>query len=177
MAKTSTTTKYTLDSLSEMDAESLESVFKSGVVPPDMGVLSGKPKGRMLAVRYTDTTPMFGALKFISSNNFFPWDGKSFFPVNQTVGRGINRLKVVAASFDAFPFETKVVDSFIDGKPCILLDYEQPENPWFISMIRDEIREVSPGLFMGPAMWKDGRDNATLVLWFAVDFNTPSDLQ
>ena len=43
-------------------------------------------------------------------------------------------------------------------------------------MIRDEIREVSDGLFMGPAMWKDGKGGATLVLWFAVDFNTPSDI-
>lgn len=176
MAQTSTTNSYTLNSLSELDDNQLDSVYRAGTIPSDMSVLSGKPKGRMLTVRYTDTTPMFGALKFISSNNFFPWDGKSFFPVSKSAGRGINRLKVISASFDAFPFETRIVNSVLDGQPCILLDYEQPENPWFISMIRDEIREVSPGLFMGPAMWKDGQGGATLVLWFAVDFNTPSDL-
>ena len=33
---------------------------------------------------------------------------------------------------------------------------------------RDEVREVSPGLFLGPAMWKGARGKA-LVLWFALD--------
>ena len=82
MAQTKSKTKYTLDSLAEMDADSLDSIFRSGSVPSDLGVLNGRPKGRMLAVRYTDTTPFFGALKFVSSNNFFPWDGKTFIPVN-----------------------------------------------------------------------------------------------
>jgi hypothetical protein len=176
MAQTSTGKRYSLDTLAEMDAESLDSVYRGGEVPSDLGILSGKPKGRMLAIRYTDTTPIFGALKFVSSNNFFPWDGKSFFAVSPQNGRGINRIKVLNSNFDAFPFETKVVSSVIDNKPCILLDYDQPENPWFITQIRDEIREVSPRLFMGPAMWKDGNGGATLVLWFAVDFNSPSDL-
>ena len=32
----------------------------------------------------------------------------------------------------------------------------------------DEIREVAPGLFLGPAMWKSGNEK-TLVLFFALD--------
>jgi hypothetical protein len=176
MAQTTAQKQYSLDSLSNLDTDTLESIYRSGTVPQDISVLNGRPKGRMLSVRYTDNTPAFDALKFVSSANFFPWDGKSFFPLSAQNGRGINRIKVLTSSFDWFPFETKVVNSVIDYKPCILLDYDQPENPWFITMIRDEIREVSPKLFMGPAMWKDGNGGATLVLWFAVDFNTPSDL-
>ena len=65
MAQTSTGKRYSLDTLAEMDAESLDSVYRGGEVPSDLGILSGKPKGRMLAIRYTDTTPIFGALKFV----------------------------------------------------------------------------------------------------------------
>ena len=41
-------------------------------------------------------------------------------------------------------------------------------NPGTIPKIHDEVREVAPGLFLGPAMWK-GADKKTLVLWFALD--------
>ena len=37
-----------------------------------------------------------------------------------------------------------------------------------IRQIHDEIREVSPGLFLGPAMWKTKAAPA-FVLWFALD--------
>ena len=42
--------------------------------------------------------------------------------------------------------------------------------------MHDEIREVSPGLFLGPAMWRSAiaeraarDDRKTLLLWFALD--------
>jgi hypothetical protein len=41
-------------------------------------------------------------------------------------------------------------------------------NPGYIRKIHDEIREVSPGIFVGPAMWKSGAKK-TLVLWFGLD--------
>jgi hypothetical protein len=36
-------------------------------------------------------------------------------------------------------------------------------------MIRDELREIRPGLFLGPAMFDNGNAPARLVLWFACD--------
>ena len=50
-----------------------------------------------------------------------------------------------------------------------MLDYEQPGNPWFIRQIHDELREVAPGLFVGPAMWKRSEADPVNVLWFALD--------
>jgi len=67
-----------------------------------------------------------------------------------------------------FPFETSFGPSAIDGKPTLILDYALDVNPSYIQAIHDEIREVAPGLFLGPAMWK-GKDKKTLVLWFALD--------
>ena len=48
------------------------------------------------------------------------------------------------------------------------LDYDLADNPWAIRQIHDEVREVSPGLFLGPAMWKTEGAPA-FVLWFALD--------
>jgi hypothetical protein len=67
-----------------------------------------------------------------------------------------------------FPFETLFGPSAIDDKPTLILDYDLAVNPSYIRHIHDEIREVSPGLFLGPAMWRSARGKA-LVLWFGLD--------
>ena len=75
----------------------------------------------------------------------------------------------VPTTFDDLPFDTLFGPSAVDGKPTLILDYDLDANPGYIRHIHDEIREVSPGLFLGPAMWKSGADGKTLVLWFALD--------
>lgn len=173
-AATSTSNSYnstqlTLDDLSDMNVEELDSLYRQGSMPSSFKALDGTPKGRMLAVRGIDKTPSFAPLSFISKASVFPWDGKSFNAINDTRGNGINRINLTVLKQNWFPFNTVMQPSVIDGKDCIYLDYDLPENPWFIRKIRDELREVSPGLFLGPAMWKTGSDSASLVLWFAID--------
>ncbi len=180
---TTTTTKETkratsasprsLDDLAALDSDALARLYAEGTVPADLSGLVGRPKGRMLAVRATDGTPIFGALRFAAARSLFPWDGKSFGAGTKAEGTGINRVKLGPLRYDWFPFKTRVEPSVVDGAPCIYLDYEQPGNPFFIARIRDEIRELRPGLFLGPAMWKT-KPGASHVLWFAVDFAEPS---
>ena len=47
------------------------------------------------------------------------------------------------------------------------LDYDLPENPFFIRAIKDEIRELSPDLYLGQA-WLRAGGKETLVLYFAL---------
>jgi hypothetical protein len=54
-------------------------------------------------------------------------------------------------------------DSWYDGAPCIVLDYSKTS--FAARMIRDEIREIAPGVFLGIVFW--GRHH---VLDFALDF-------
>ena len=54
-------------------------------------------------------------------------------------------------------------DSWYDGAPCIVLDYSKTS--FAARMIRDEIREIAPGVFLGIVFW--GRRH---VLDFALDF-------
>lgn len=173
---TATTTQFTdsvlsLDTLSEMSVEELGKLYQEATLPKSMKALDGTPIGRMLAVRGTDKTPLFGAIQLASKVSVFPWDGKSFKATNSKQGTGINRINLTLTQKQWFPFNTVIVPSVIDGKECIYLDYDLPENPWFIRKIRDELREVSSGLFLGPAMWKDKKGGAALILWFAIDAN------
>jgi hypothetical protein len=165
----SSAARPSLDDLAAMSAEELETLYRSGKTPLDLHVLDGRPRGRMLAVRGARGV-VFEGLRRIAGARAFVWGGKSFFQVSATEGRGVNRVRLGRSRFEWFPFGTRVEPSQIDGAPCIYLDYEQPGNPIFIRKIRDEIREIAPRLFLGPAMWKTGKDSSVLVLWFALDF-------
>ena len=129
----------------------------------------GKLVGRMLAVRRVPST-LAGALRRFAASSAFVWEGKTFQASNELRGVGHNRVRIPHAlgRQNLFPFETFFGPSAIDGKRTLVLDYDLDVNPAYIRKIHDEIREVSPGLFLGPAMWKGGRDKFT-VLWFALD--------
>ena len=158
---------HTLDSLSALTVEALGPIYERAAIPTSLAGLDGHPRGRMLAVRTLDQGGIAGALRSFAAARAFPWGGKSFTSRSATEGTGVNRVHL-GGRHNLFPFETRLAPSVIDGKPCVLLDYDLPDNPWFIRAIHDEVREVSPGLYLGPAMWKAANGPA-LVLWFALD--------
>ena len=69
--------------------------------------------------------------------------------------------------------EVRVIARLLDGGPCVRLDYDLAVNPGAIRAIHDEVRQVRPGLFLGPAMLKRA-DAPRLVLWFALDTSVQS---
>jgi hypothetical protein len=158
---------HTLASLADLDVEALGRVYDGGTVPASLQALDGHPRGRMLAVRTLDAGVAARGLRSFSGASAFPWGGKSFSADRASSGKGVNRVHLLGRH-QLFPFETRFAPSRIDGRPCILLDYDLPDNPSLIRKIHDEVREVSPGLFLGPAMWKTAAEPA-FVLWFALD--------
>lgn len=169
-ARTSGGRRLGLDDLAAMDARALGDLYLRGTCPTDLREIDGKPKGRMLAVRRVGFAPASTLLRAFAASGSFPWDGKTFFGDAEHAGRGINRVRIAGAKLDAFDFATRVGPSLVDGKPTIVLDYAQPDNPPYIQKIHDEIRDVGGRLFLGPAMWKLEGGGAAHVLWFALDF-------
>jgi hypothetical protein len=155
-----------LDTLSRLDVRALGDLYARGARPTSVDALEGNPRGRMLAVRALDRGVAAGALRSFAGAASFPWGGKTFSGRGAS-GRGVNRVHLFGRH-QLFPFHTRVASSAIDAAPCITLDYDLPDNPLVIRKIHDEVREVSPGLFLGPAMWK-AADGPSLVLWFALD--------
>src|SRR5262249_48057603 len=89
-----------------------------------------------------------------------PWRGKSFVP-----GEGVNRL--FADRMKLFQFSTSIGPSRTGSGQAFLLDYDRPENPFFIRAIKDELRELRPGLYLGQG-WLVVGGRARLMLYFAL---------
>jgi hypothetical protein len=163
----------TFDDLTALSLDQLAALYAGGTVPDDFALaLDDKPKGRLVAVRGLDSVPVVNkVIDIFARHPLFPWDGKTMEATSEQTADGINRIKA-GAKMNWFPFKTRVQPSSIDGEPTIVLDYEQKGNPILIKKIHDEIREVAPGMYLGPAMAKVGKGKPpVLVLWFALDTN------
>lgn len=165
-ARRSSTQALDLDALARMDVAALGRLYAEGTTPADVSGLEGHPRGRMLSVKALDRGGVFRALRRFSGASVFPWGGKSFSGRGAT-GTGINRVHLLGRH-QLFPFHTRIQASVLDGAPCIALDYDLPDNPALIRAIHDEVREVAPGLYLGPAMAKTA-GGPSFVLWFALD--------
>jgi hypothetical protein len=95
----------------------------------------------------------------------FPWRGKSFSPHDTGAGEGINRI--FNDRITRYRFETYIGRSRAGDFDALQLDYDLPENPFFIRPIKDEIRQLRPGLYLGQAYLK-GRREPHLVLYFGL---------
>ena len=159
----------TLDSLAQRSFEELEALYRAAAASTTMHAVDGALVGRMLAVRGLPESLQKPLRRWAASRSFL-WEGKTFQASSDTRGVGHNRVFVagVLGRQNLFPFATSFGASAIDGKPTLILDYDLDANPGYIRHVHDEIREVSPGLFLGPAMWKSG-EKKTLVMWFALD--------
>jgi hypothetical protein len=156
-----------LNDLARLSGAQLAQRYTVGTTPSDLRTLNGDPRGRMLAVRTLDSGLARSTLARIAGARRFVWGGKSLRATTADQGRGINRVRL-GGRHALFPFVTRIGPSAVDGEPCVVLDYDLPDNPAFIRRIHDEVREVHPGLFLGPAMWKTAAEPVH-VLWFALD--------
>ncbi len=158
----------TLDDLARLSSSELGDVYAGGTVPDSLAALDGDLIGRMLAVRSLDRGAPFSFLASFARSARFPWGGKSFAATDAKHGTGINRVHL-GGRHRLFPFATHFGPSVIDGRPCVVLDYDQRDNPAAIRAIHDEVREVAPKIFLGPACVKRSAKTPLTVLWFALD--------
>jgi hypothetical protein len=57
-------------------------------------------------------------------------------------------------------------ESWIDGQQTVVFDYYETSFVW--KQYRDEVREVSPGIYLG-CMHKREKDGISIATWFALD--------
>ena len=93
-----------------------------------------------------------------------PWLGKKMGKDGST---GVNRFQ---RSGDVVTYEMRIGPSHLDGKPALILDYSKGDSLVWGSIMgmRDEIREVAPGVWLGiGAFWAAGgiHNCAPFVLW------------
>jgi hypothetical protein len=162
-----------LDRMLTLSTSELEPLYRAAKTPrlEDVG---GDLHGRMLAWPLLASRPrLAAALRSFAGAEVFPWNGKSFVPPNARGdhGEGINRVFSERARL--FRFETFIGKSRAGDFDALQLDYDLRGNPPVIRSIKDEIREIEPGLWLGQAyLQASGRD--LLWLYFGLASNEKS---
>ena len=90
--------------------------------------------------------------------NLFGWQGKVF-----DSAKGLLKNKILAFGFEAIVARVYKGPSWLDNKECIVLDYS--DTSIVAQYIRDEIRLISPGFYLGVVYW--GKDR---LIHFSLQF-------
>ena len=90
--------------------------------------------------------------------NLFAWQGKVFDST-----QGVLRNHILAFGMKAIIAKVYKGESWLDHKECIVLDYS--ETSMIAHWVRDEIRMVQPGLYLGKVYWGEKR-----LIDFALEF-------
>lgn len=160
---TATYSFHTLDSLVDMSKEDLDALFFEGETPA-IDEFYGPMEGRVLAGIPPLQMPQL--MRWIN-NPLLPWKGKNFEPVDEFSGKGINRLELGPIKQELFHFTTSIIPSLVGAGDVFSLNYDLPGNPWPIRQIRDDMKKVGDGLFLGTANARMG-DRYQFVLYFAL---------
>jgi len=82
--------------------------------------------------------------------------------------RGVLKNRILPMGHRAIVAQVYKGQSWFDGKECIVLDYSQTS--FVAQKIRDEIREVSPGVYLGLVYWGAPKESAKRLIHFALKF-------
>jgi hypothetical protein len=150
----------TADDLVNRSKEELDELFLSGETP-DEGALDGETRGRVLAGRGPLSAE---SVREAVNTPLLPWKGKSI-----ERGVGANRFGYGPLERQGFEFETRIAPSLLpDDDDVLIFDYDQPENPPGVRRIRDDLKEVDDGLFLGTSNAKLG-GGYSFVTYFALE--------
>jgi hypothetical protein len=138
-----------LEKLGILTWEQLDAIYRRSIPGrAPSGVLNGRAiydgQQRFAKLRTTGTKAI--------------WLGKEF---NEEQGTLINRWRVGRAiKAEVYPGQ-----SWIDGGPALVMDYRETSFVW--RNVRDELREVAPGLYLG-AMFRCKSSGARFAVFFAL---------
>jgi len=136
--------------LLKMTQGQLDDLFQSSPPGP---IPNGEAKGTAIIAPGTVMSPEIA--EFI---NLFAWQGKNF-----DGKRGVLSNRISILGLNAIIAEVYQDKSWLDGKPCIVLDYSKTS--MVAQWIRDEIRLIGPNFYLGVVYW-----NKTRLIDFCLQF-------
>jgi hypothetical protein len=141
--------------LKKMTQSELDDLFRKRSAGP---VPDGEAKGTALVLPGTLVTNIIADIIRIKI-----WKGKVFERDPNNRDRGVLKNKILLLGHRAIEANVYKDESWFDGKECIVLDYSKTS--LIAKKIRDEIREIEPGLYLGIVYWGKKR-----TIGFALDF-------
>jgi len=124
----------TLQDLTSMSQSQLDDLFRNSTINE---IPDGDAQGTAIVAPGTDLE-----LPILWFARWLAWQGKYVY---RAQGYLVN--KVGPLGFHLIKARVYKAPSWFDGKPAIILDYSQTSI--VAHKVRDEIREVSPGTFLG----------------------------
>jgi hypothetical protein len=144
----------------ELSAEELDAIFTgsaAGAIPV------GEGEGTAIIAPGTEI-----ADELASFVHIFTWKGKVFQRDAADPARGVLKNRILPLGHKAIVAQVYRGESWFDGQECIVLDYSQTSI--VAQWIRDEIREVSPGVYLGLVYWGKQKAAAKRLIHFALKF-------
>ena len=141
---------YDIPQLLSMSQGELDTLFTSS---PTGDIPNGEAAGTAIVAPGTTYTP-----EVASMVNHFVWQGKTF-----DATKGVLRNRILAFGLNAIVAKVYKSTSWFDNKECIVLDYS--ETSLVAHWIRDEIRTIGPGMYLGVVYWDKSR-----LIHFALQF-------
>ncbi len=126
-------------SMSQADLDALFTQSAPGDIP------DGEADGTAIVAPGTMFSPNIA--KFVS---LFAWQGKVF-----DAKKGVLKNRILPFGLNAIIAKVYKGASWLDGKECIVLDYS--DTSVIAQWIRDEIRQIEPGLYLGKVYWEKKR--------------------
>lgn len=132
---------YDVAQLLAMTQAQLDELFKAS---PAGDIPDGPAKGTAIIAPGTKYSERIADLI-----NHFGWQGKVF-----DAKKGVLKNKILFFGLEAILARVYKDKSWFDGEECIVLDYS--ETSLLAHYIRDEIRLIGPGFYLGKVYW--GKD-------------------
>ena len=129
---------HTVAGLLGMTQQQLDDLFKASPAGP---IPSGPAKGTAIIAPGTKYSEHIAEIV-----NRFGWQGKVF-----DAQKGVLKNRILIFGLEAIVAKVYKTESWLDGKECIVLDYS--ETSLLAHYIRDEIRLIGPGFYLGKVYW------------------------
>jgi hypothetical protein len=133
---------YDVQQLLDLSQQQLDDLFRAS---PPGALPDGEAEGTAIIAPGTHYTESIARII-----NFFGWQGKVF-----DGSKGLLKNKVSILGVQAIVAKVYLGESWLDNKPCIVLDYS--DTSIVAQWIRDEIRLIGPGLYLGKVYWDKER--------------------
>lgn len=140
----------TAQSIAQLPRDEVDQLFRAGEVGQ---IPDGDAVGTAI---FFPATPFEPVLERLVQS--LAWSGKVVSARTRDLKNKISPLGVQAIAADVYTGR-----SWFDGADCIVLDYSK--RSFLAKLVRDEIRRVAPGLYLGLVYW-----GSTRLIYFTLQF-------
>jgi hypothetical protein len=133
---------YDVQQLLKMSPAQLDDLFRQS---PPGDIPDGPAKGTAIIAPGTTYSALIAEVI-----NHFGWQGKVF-----DAKKGFLKNRILAFGLEAIIAKVYKGPSWLDNKECIVLDYS--ETSLVANRVRDEIRPIGPGFYLGKVYWNKDR--------------------